>query len=220
MFRDKLYLASKSRRRRELIQEIFSNLGYLNVSEGEPEPTRHQSALDYLMLCIKFKWEAALSAMEQSAVSQAAPKSRENLSQAEIKAGPFGLLVADTTVVLGKKILSKPSSSKEAQQMLGALSGKKHFVYTACLLGRFQSRADTVPAIWHKIIETEVEFHKLTKRVIASYVRSGDPMDKAGAYGFQGQALRFVKSIRGSYLNIMGLPLSAISQGAAEVGFR
>lgn len=108
---------------------------------------------------------------------------------------------ADTVVVLDGRILGKPRDKREAVGMLTALSGREHRVYTGVtVLGgdaRRQSGAE----------ETAVRFRALTQREIHAYVETGEPMDKAGAYGVQGLASLFVEGIRGDFFNVVGLPL-------------
>jgi septum formation protein len=108
---------------------------------------------------------------------------------------------ADTVVVLDGRILGKPRDKDEAVSMLTALSGREHRVYTGVtVLGgdvRMQSAAE----------ETAVRFRALTQQEIHSYVETGEPMDKAGAYGVQGLASLFVEGIRGDFFNVVGLPL-------------
>lgn len=113
------------------------------------------------------------------------------------------VLGADTTVVIDDTILGKPEDPADAARMLQALSGRRHEVMTGvCLLGgeRIVKRSAST-AVW---------FEHLTDSEIAEYVASGEPMDKAGAYGIQGLASRFIKRIEGSYSNVVGLPVALI----------
>ncbi len=113
------------------------------------------------------------------------------------------VLGADTIVAIDGKILGKPRNTKEAAAMLHELSDAKHSVYTGVAL----VKDDTVIT---KVVETKVWFRRLTDREIDDYVASGEPMDKAGAYGIQGKAAAFVDKINGSYTNVVGLPLSQV----------
>ena len=113
------------------------------------------------------------------------------------------ILAADTIVVLDSKILGKPKDAADAVQMLSALSGRRHEVITGiCLLHGGKTVLDTA--------STSVWFSTLTKGEIRSYVASGEPADKAGAYGIQGLASRFVERIEGSYSNVVGLPVALV----------
>ena len=110
---------------------------------------------------------------------------------------------SDTVVVLDGKILGKPRSEKEAAEMLRSLSGRTHKVYTGVAI----VCGEKVTSFFE---ETEVEFYPLTDQEILDYVATGEPMDKAGAYGIQGRGAVLVKRINGDYFNVMGLPISKV----------
>ena len=116
------------------------------------------------------------------------------------------VLGADTIVVKSGRLLGKPRSAAEAVRMLRLLSGATHEVITGLAL---LPLGEGKPWISHE--STQVSFRSLSEAEIAGYVASGDPMDKAGAYGIQGHAGAFVKGIRGDYFNVVGLPLSKLS---------
>lgn len=119
------------------------------------------------------------------------------------------VLGADTVVSLDGKLLGKPRSPEEAAEMLRLLSGRTHSVYTGvCLIGR--------DVFLQNVVQTYVTFHRLTPELIARYVQSGSPMDKAGAYGIQDGML--VKSYEGSYTNVVGLPVETVRQMLKEGG--
>ena len=112
------------------------------------------------------------------------------------------ILAADTVVVLGEKILGKPVDEAEAFAMLFSLSGKTHRVYTGLAIvdtGTGKKISD--------FVVTKVRFRPLTEEEIRSYIRSGEPMDKAGAYGIQEIGALFIEGIDGDYFNVVGLPL-------------
>lgn len=113
------------------------------------------------------------------------------------------VLGADTIVVLGGLIFGKPNSPEEAARMLRSLSGRSHSVFTAICLIHMKRGFSQVD-----VIQTRVEFRDLSDAEIAAYVRTGEPMDKAGAYGIQGLGAAFVKAVYGSYTNVVGLPLA------------
>lgn len=114
------------------------------------------------------------------------------------------VLAADTAVVVAGRILGKPSDYVHAVAMLEALSGRTHQVYSAVsVLGRCQALAVNI---------SEVTFNTLTRADIEAYWLTGEPRDKAGAYAIQGLAALFIRSIRGSYSGVMGLPLFETSQ--------
>ncbi len=112
-------------------------------------------------------------------------------------------LTADTTVVLGGEIMAKPLDTSDATRMLRALSGQRHEVLTGICV-RCGDRIETALAT------TAVWFSQMTDAEIADYVNSGEPMDKAGAYGIQGLASKFIERIDGSYTNVVGLPIHLV----------
>jgi septum formation protein len=112
------------------------------------------------------------------------------------------LLGVDTIVVLADQVLGKPKNSSEAVQFLNSLSGVTHLVMT----GIYVFNGATGES-YSGVEVTEVTFKKLSTSDIEGYVQSGDPFDKAGGYGIQGEAKKFVASYKGSYLNVVGLPL-------------
>lgn len=111
------------------------------------------------------------------------------------------VLGADTVVVLDDKVLSKPKDREDAYNMLRSLSGRVHSVFTGvCAIGNGVSITFAE--------ETKVEFLPLTDKEILNYIDSNEPYDKAGAYGIQGLASKFVRGIEGDYFNVVGLPIS------------
>jgi septum formation protein len=123
------------------------------------------------------------------------------------------VISADTIVVLGKKIFGKPRDEAEAAAMLKALSGKAHTVITG-----FTILDTAVKKSFSKAVETEVFFNRLDKNEIAAYIASGEPMDKAGAYGVQGLGAAIVRKIDGDFFNVMGLPLSELCRALNRFG--
>ena len=113
------------------------------------------------------------------------------------------VLAADTVVALDGRILGKPSDAADAADMLRALSGRTHQVYTGVSIIK-DGVSDTF------VCGTEVEFYPLTDGEIADYIASGEPMDKAGAYGVQGLGRVLVRAIRGDFFTVMGLPAAEV----------
>ncbi len=119
------------------------------------------------------------------------------------------IIGSDTIVVLDEKVLGKPADAKDAMAMLTALSGREHEVYTGVTVLTIESG---------KIVKTE-QFHECTKVImreiheeeLATYIATGDPLDKAGAYGIQGPAAIFISGIHGDYYNVVGLPICHLS---------
>ena len=125
---------------------------------------------------------------------------------------PDALVIAsDTVVLLDDMILGKPSDKNDAFFMLSMLSGKQHKVVTGVAV-IYRNMKITMN------VETAVNFYELSKREILEYIETGEPMDKAGAYGIQGYGAKFVKSIIGDYNNVVGLPVSALYQTLKENG--
>lgn len=121
------------------------------------------------------------------------------------------VLAADTTVTLAGHILGKPADAAEAGVMLRALSGRTHLVHTGVAVVGPRGTASSVTT-------TEVTFRALGRDEIAAYVATGDPLDKAGAYGIQGEAGRFVADLRGSASNVVGLPAAQTMALLADAG--
>ena len=123
------------------------------------------------------------------------------------------VLGADTVVVAGNRVLGKPASPSEAVEMLRALSGRSHRVYTGLALVRGEHRS-----IGHEV--TEVTMRTLGDDEIATYVATGEPRDKAGGYAIQGKGAVLVCAIRGDYYNVVGLPLARLAEMLKEFGVR
>ena len=139
-----------------------------------------------------------------------------SLEKARVVAGKHKnsiVIAADTFIVFGGQILGKPHTEKDAREMLEAISGKYHSVITGFSIidtGKNKTLS--------KSIETKVYIRKLTLAEIDSYVKSKEPLDKAGAYAIQGLGSVFVEKIDGDYYNVVGLPLSALTEALKEFG--
>lgn len=176
-----LYLASRSPRRAEFLRLLGVDFALVDV---EIDETPHTD-------------EAPDAYVERVARAKAAA-GRALLSTRSRVALP--VLAADTTVVCGAEILGKPRDAADARRMLVLLSGRTHTVMTAVALAR-----DTCSAI---CVRTQVLFRPLTPVEIDRYLASGEPADKAGAYGVQGLGGALVRRLDGSYSNVVGLPLA------------
>ena len=136
------------------------------------------------------------------------------LSREKAEATPRGaddvVIAADTVVVLEDRILGKPADREDALRMLQALSGRDHQVIT----GMTVLRGDRVLVHTES---TDIHFRELSQREILRYVDTGEPMDKAGAYGIQGEAALFVEKMNGDYYNVMGLPVCRLWQMLWEI---
>jgi len=124
------------------------------------------------------------------------------------------IVSADTLVVLGDTILGKPSSQENAIKILSNLSGNTCHVITGyCVLNTQRQEYQT------DSVTTQIKFKNITKNEITEYVKTGDPMDKAGAFGIQGQARQFIDTITGDYDNVVGLPITHLRSTLSELGF-
>ncbi|MCR4441027.1 MAG: Maf family protein [Peptococcaceae bacterium] len=177
-----LILASGSPRRAELLDRL--GLAYSvapgRVEEGEP--------------CAPYQeWVQELSRIK----ALAAPAGKGDV-----------VLAADTLVVLGNRVLGKPQDAQEAAEMLAFLSGRVHQVMTGiCVVDHSENSGSGHVDVYQDVEVTSVFFRHLTSREIQAYVNSGEPLDKAGAYGIQGLGALLVERIEGCYYNVVGLPL-------------
>lgn len=122
---------------------------------------------------------------------------------------------ADTVVASEDKILGKPSSKEDAVKMLQSLQGKAHEVYTGVTIMIREGEKKRKKTFHEK---TKVVFYSMSEEEIRSYVDTGEPMDKAGAYGIQGKSAVFIKEISGDYNNVVGLPLARLYQELKNMG--
>lgn len=184
-----IILASGSPRRRELLEQIGVKK-YRIVSPDVDEHVEGHPAPEELVELLSRRKAEAVGA----------------------KAGADALVIAaDTVVALDGAILGKPHSREEAAAMLAALSGREHAVYTGLTVLR-GNRLVT----GHE--RTAVTFRTLTGAEIDRYVATGEPMDKAGAYGIQGVGALLITGIEGDYFNVMGLPVCRLGRVLAEFG--
>ncbi len=189
-----IYLASRSPRRRELLAQIgvrFQVLMFRDRPETDAE-------LDEAVL----EGEAPRAYVERVARAKALAGwkrlEQRNLPRAAV-------LAADTTVAIDSRILGKPADRREAAEMLGALSGRRHEVLSAIVL-RYEAQLECAVSV------SEVEFRVLSQDDIRQYVATGECDDKAGAYAIQGRAAQFVTRLQGSFSGVMGLPLYETAQ--------
>ena len=187
--KSRIYLASRSPRRRQLLDQLGVEHEVLTQrikAERGPdvneEPLPGEDPRDYVVRVCRDKLESGWLRVVQR------------------KLPLRGVLAADTTVCIGGEILGTPTNAAEAAAFLARLSGREHEVLTAVAF-RFGERTET------ELSATRVRFRALEPAEIEQYVASGEPMDKAGAYGIQGRAGSFIIEIRGSYSGVMGLPL-------------
>jgi septum formation protein len=187
---NRIYLASRSPRRRDLLKQVGVPFELLLLREDlrrgvdvDETPLADESAGVYVLRIARLKAEMA--------VRQIAYR---NLPQKPV-------LAADTTVVFDGEIIGKPDDAEHAARMLRALSGREHQVLTAIAVA-LREQIET------QISVSSVWFRELSDAEVRRYCASGEPLDKAGAYAIQGRAGAFVTRIMGSYSGIMGLPLA------------
>jgi len=185
----KIILASASPRRRELLEKI----GVKFAVEPSEYNEQVNTSLEPHEL-VRHNSEAKARAV--------AAKHRKAL-----------VIAADTIGVFRGKILGKPHTTSEARKVLQALSGKSHLVITGVTI------IDTETGkVFAKSVTTKVYFKKLTPKEIEAYVKTGEPLDKAGAYAIQGLGSVIVDKIEGDYYNVIGLPLNALAEGLKQFG--
>lgn len=212
----RLVLASASPRRRELLSQIGLEFTVMPSTKEENAKTTEAGALVQELSRQKAVdiWEQLSGGQGQNPDADQEQISEEtqepNLNG---KRQPELLVIgADTVVCCEGKILGKPHSREAAAEMLTALQGRSHEVYTGVTL---YSQSETVTFFEC----TQVEFYPMTEVEISEYIDSKEPMDKAGAYGIQGLGARFVKGIRGDYNNVVGLPVGRLYQGLKSHGW-
>ena len=212
----RLVLASASPRRRELLSQIGLEFTVMPSTKEENAKTTEAGALVQELSRQKAVdiWEQLSGGQGQNPDADQEQISEEtqepNLNG---KRQPELLVIgADTVVCCEGKILGKPHSREAAAEMLTALQGRSHEVYTGVTL---YSQSETVTFFEC----TQVEFYPMTEVEISEYIDSKEPMDKAGAYGIQGLGARFVKGIRGDYNNVVGLPVGRLYQEMKSRGW-
>lgn len=176
-----LYLASKSPRRRELLQQIGVTHEVVDADVVEI-PRNQESPSDYVQRLAREKAEAGYASVKRL----------------QLVAKP--VLGADTIVVINNEILEKPRDAVHAANMLRTLAGATHQVMTAVAMVSEDQQAI-------KLSVTDVVFRALAGHEITAYWHTGEPRDKAGGYGIQGLGAVFVQQIRGSYTGVVGLPI-------------
>ena len=197
-----IYLASKSPRRRELLQQVGIAFEVLELQE---EPGSHGAVSE-----IPYESEAP----EMYVARIAREKVDSGWAAVLWRHWPKRpVLAADTTVTIDGKILGKPTNHAEAMTMLGLLSGRTHAVLTAVAV-RFD---DQINEVLHR---SEVRFAALSEATMHAYCDSSEPYDKAGSYGIQGHAAQFIEHISGSHSGIMGLPLFETTRLLQQAGIK
>lgn len=184
-----IYLASKSPRRSEMLKMMDIKFHTLNIELNEEIFDSHSPIKNVLRLAAE----------------------KCNLASAKIKDGI--IISADTIVVVDGGIIGKPKNKKDAKRILEILSGRSHFVYTG-----FALKNTKTGQLLNQYSRTKVFFKDLSNKEIEDYIKTGSPMDKAGAYGIQDDfGAVFVKKIIGCYYNVLGFPVSQIYEGLKKI---
>lgn len=184
-----IILASQSPRRRQLLEQMGFTDFLIRPAQGE---------------------ELADPNLDPGGLVEAL--SRQKALEISASADPEDLIIAaDTVVAVDGQVLGKPHSIQQAREMLSALSGREHTVYTGvtvCRGGQILTQHET----------TAVRFRPLTAQEIDAYIATGEPMDKAGSYGIQGRGALLVEGISGDYFNVVGLPVCRLGRMLTQFG--
>ena len=187
-----IILASASPRRRELMKLIASDFRISPADVDETVP------------CGMDPFTYAVYVSEKKAESCAEKNKTDGI-----------YIGCDTSVIAGDMILGKPADEKDAFRMLKMLSGKKHFVITGVCILKVKDGKEVFKTSFSE--KTDVEFYDLSDEEIAGYVSSGEPMDKAGAYGIQEKGSLLVRRIDGDFFNVIGLPSARLSRELKKI---
>ena len=182
-----VYLASQSPRRRQLLEQLGVQYELLLADASEDAEAlelmlKNEAPAAYVKRVTALKLDAAVARLVRR------------------KLPPAPVLCSDTTVAMGRTIYGKPENAQDAERMLSELEGKTHRVLTAIAVQQGAQRFQAVST-------SRVSFEPMTAEKIKTYVATGEPMGKAGAYGIQGRVAMHIMRIDGSYSGIMGLPL-------------
>ncbi|MDN5752903.1 MAG: Maf family nucleotide pyrophosphatase [Nitrosospira sp.] len=199
---NRIYLASRSPRRRELLKQIRVNFATLLLRQALPRRVDidetslpDEAPVDFTSRIARTKAETGWTQVIQRKLTH------------------LPVLAADTIVVLNGRMFGKPENSAHAQAMLYALSGQSHQVLTAVALA-------TTDGIRVRVSTSTVRFRDISEREIGIYLASDEKHDKAGGYAIQGMAAVFIAEISGSYTGVMGLPLFETAQLLEESGIK
>jgi septum formation protein len=187
-------LASASPRRAELLAAAGFQFE-IRPADVDETPLPVEQPLDYVRRIARAKAHRVIETVQPSDV----------------------VLAADTTVVAGGRMMGKPADAREAESMLRALSGTVHEVHTALVVAS-SDRRNGGRQLHEEVVTTRVRFQPLSDDEIEWYISTGEPYGKAGGYGIQGRAARFIDWIEGSWSNVVGLPISAVYRLLSQAG--
>ncbi|MCI8484796.1 MAG: septum formation inhibitor Maf [Lachnospiraceae bacterium] len=206
-------LASASPRRRELLRQIGAEFQVL-PAKGEEVITSTEPAQVVLELSMQKAKETA-EHVRKFGTKGIKEEGCFLPEEEKRKSEKFLILGADTVVALEGEILGKPKDQADAVRMLQRLSGSTHSVFTGVTLILQKPESEEMISFFE---ETKVFMHKITDREIEAYVKTGEPLDKAGAYGIQGKGAVYIEKIAGDYNNVVGLPIARIYQELRKSG--
>ena len=197
---DFVYLSSQSPRRRQLLEQLGVRYELLLPDADEDAEALEvmqtgEAPLVYVKRVTSLKLDAAVARLKRRRLP------------------PATVLCADTTVAQGRTVFGKPADEQDAERMLTALSGGTHRVLTAVAVQRGRKRLEAISV-------SRVSFDAMTRSQIRTYVATGEPMGKAGAYAVQGRFAMHISRISGSYSGIMGLPLQETAQVLRAAGYK
>jgi len=199
-----LVLASASPRRRALLAALGARFSII-ATDAEEEESPPPPAVS-----------AGLPVLAMPPADHPALRAWRKAHAAALHCSDAVVLGADTVVVLDGEVLNKPEDDDHARAMLSRLAGRYHTVYTGlCVLGASQTKGEPLQLA---VEAAEVVFRPLSADEIAAYVATGEPLDKAGAYGLQGAGGGFVREVRGSYTAVVGLPLPLVHRMLSAAG--
>lgn len=195
----KVILGSASPRRRELLAQIGARF---EVRTSGREEVYHSTVPEEIVR------ELAIMKAENVA---------EDLADEQGRTPEDTIVIgADTIVVLDGKILGKPKDEKDAADMIGALQGRSHEVYTGVAILDYDAQGEKNVSV--RAVGTKVYVNSMDEAEISAYIATGEPMDKAGAYGIQGRFAAYIDRIEGDYYNVVGLPVSYVYQALKRLG--
>ena len=201
----KIILASASSRRRELLAQIDVEF---EVRVSDKEEIYHSCKPEEIVK------ELALMKAENVAADLAEETRAAGAENSELR--NIIVIGADTVVVLDGQILGKPKDEEDAADMLSRLQGRAHEVYTGTAILDYDEEGRR--SVVNQAVRTEVHVHAMEEAEIRRYIATGEPMDKAGAYGIQGRFAAFFDRIEGDYYNVVGLPVSSMYQELKKAG--
>lgn len=189
----KIFLASKSPRRQELLKKLGVPFTVVSLEVSEI-PDKNINVQEQILDIARRKAEAAIELL----------KNREQ--------GPFLVISADTEVIHANQLMGKPEDEQKAIETLVQLSGQWHHVTTALVIITYPDNI-----LLTHIETTKIKFKDLSLNTIKTYIATGEPMDKAGSYGIQGLGRNLVEVIQGDFENVVGLPVNALAQLLADL---